>query len=132
MITKIKQEKIKAIKEKDEDMKMACNMILGEIPRLNKKEIDVTNSEFIQIINKLIKSELVTLGYSGQDENDYIKCLKSFLPKQKSKEELIEWINKNIEFSKLKNKMQAISIVKKEFGDSVDGNMVKNIIEKGF
>jgi uncharacterized protein YqeY len=78
MLNKIKEERIKAIKENDKEMKIACQMIVDEIGRLEKK--DVNDSNIIKIINKLIKSELITLEYSGQDENenDYIKCLKYF------------------------------------------------------
>lgn len=139
MLTEIKQEKIKAIKEKNSDMKMACNMILSEIPRLNlpyyegmDKDDQVTNTEIIQIINKLIKSELMTLEYSGQDENEYVKCLKSFLPDMIDEFQIRRFLS-TIDFTKLKNKMQAIGMIKKHFGESViDSNFVKRIIERDY
>ena len=132
MLNKIKEERIRATKENDKEMKIACQMIVGEIGRLEKK--DVNDSNIIKIINKLIKSELITLEYSGQDENenDYIKCLKSFLPKMTGEYDIKVFL-KTIDFSKLKNKMQAIGMCKNHFGnDCVDSNLVKNIIEKEY
>ena len=132
MLTKIKEERIKATKEDNKEMKIACQMIVGEIGRLEKK--DVNDSNIIKIINKLIKSELITLEYSGQDENenDYIKCLKSFLPKMTNEHDIRVYL-KTIDFSKLKNKMQAIGLCKNHFGnDCVDSNVVKNIIEREY
>ena len=132
MLNKIKEERIKAIKENDKEMKIACQMIVGEIGRLEKK--DVNDSNIIKIINKLIKSELITLEYPGQDENenDYIKCLKYFLPKMTGEYDIRIYL-KTIDFSKLKNKMQAIAMCKTHFGnDCVNSNLVKNIIEKEY
>ena len=64
------------------------------------------------------------------DENeDYIKTLSALLPKQVSVFEIREWVGSNIDFTKLKSPMQAIGMVKKQFGTTVDGNVVKQIIQ---
>ena len=130
MLKKVKSKLKDAIREKNEPMKMACRMILGEVPRLNKKaDEEVTDSEIINITTKLQKSEMLVLDHSGQSTSDYLEALECFIPEKVSNDEIREFIS-SIDFSKLKSPMQAIGLVKKEFGsDKVDGNIVKQIIE---
>lgn len=45
-------------------------------------------------------------------------------------EEIITWINQNVDFSKFKNKMQAMGLIMKHFGATADGNTVKKILQK--
>jgi len=81
-------------------------------------------------LNKLTKEMLTELG-------DKVTSLKiglaqSYLPKEIGEEEIIDWITDNIDFSKLKNNMQAIGIVKKHFGEAVNPVLVKNIVDSWF
>jgi uncharacterized protein YqeY len=133
MINKIKEARTKAIKENNEALKTATRMILGEVPRLNKKANEVpTNKEIVKIINSLIKSENMTLGYSGSDESEYLKALYSFLPEMISEDQVISFLE-TVDFSKLKNPMQCIPLIKQYFGEEfVDGAMVNNIVNERF
>jgi len=78
-------------------------------------------------LNKLQKEKINELG--DKLTSIKINIAKSYLPKEVSEEEIIEWITSNIDFSKLKNKMQAIGITKKHFGESINPVLVKNIVE---
>ncbi len=66
---------------------------------------------------------------SGQETSDFIEVMEGYLPKQASEDEIRKWIQENIDFSKFKNKMQAMKPIMAHFGSSADGNMVKNILQ---
>lgn len=129
----IKKARKEAILNKNETIKSATRMILGEVPRLNKLANELpTDDEMIAVIKSLIKGELITLNYSGQDTSLYLEALKLFLPQLTPEIDIIEFLQ-TIDFSKLKNKMQAISIVKEKFGvNLIDSQLVKKIIERDF
>lgn len=133
LLTKVKSKMKTAIKESNTVMKMATRMVLGEVPRLNKKAGELpTDSEMVKIINGLIKSERMTVEYSGADSSEYLKTLEELLPETVSEEEIVCYLN-TVDFSLLKNKMQAINLVKKHFGETaVDGNLVKTIVMEKF
>ena len=130
------QEKLKldlknAIKEKDNSKKDAIRIIIGELARKSKKEFD--DSEIISIIKKLVKSEKESLEQLFQlSTSEYMQILESYLPELVSNDVIIKWIEENIDFLKFKNKMQAMGLIMKNFGTSVDGNIVKNILLEHF
>ena len=126
LIIKIRDDLIAAVKRKDDDVKRTIRVILGEIPRLNKKAKEiVTDEELITIITTLAKAK-----DKGAVDDRYFEILESYLPKKMSEEDVIKWITENIDFSELKNKMQAVGLVTKELGSQVDGKMVSGIIKE--
>lgn len=130
MLQKIKSVMKEAIKKNDENTKMATRMVLGEVPRLNKLVgQEPTDSEITMIIRGLIKSERLTIEYSGQSSSPYLESLEALLPEMISRADILAFID-TIDMATLKNKMQIISIVKKHFGaDKIDSEEVKNIVE---
>jgi len=46
------------------------------------------------------------------------------------KSEIEWWIKERIDFSTLKNPMQAVGIVMKEFGARADGKLVKELVQE--
>jgi uncharacterized protein YqeY len=127
----VKNKRTIGMKTKNEPLKNAARMILGEVPRLNKKPgQEVTDTEVIKIIKGLIKGEKLTLDYSGQESSEYLEELEKFMPQMVSADKIMEFVN-CIDFTKLKSPMQAIGLVKKEFGaDNVDGGTVKKLIDE--
>lgn len=130
------QEKIKndlktAMKAKDDDKKNTIRIIMGEFARLDSKE--VADEDVIKILKKLIKSEKETLeragDSSGEGESSFIRIIEEYLPKMASQEEIKAWIEKNVDFSAYKNKMQAMREIMTHFGSGADGNTVKNILQ---
>lgn len=131
MIKKIKEARIKAIKEKNESMKTVTSIILGELQRTRKLE-EYSDSEVSTMIWKLIKEEGDRLSKSNQivEDNEYIKNLKFFLPELISVDRIKEFVN-NIDLEALKNKMQIIGMVKKYFGENnIDVEIVKSILKE--
>ena len=76
-------------------------------------------------LSKLQKEKISDMG----DELTSMKIgiAKSYLPKEAGVVEIKEWIEKNIDFSQYKNKMQAMGLIMKEF-KGCDGNVVKQVI----
>ena len=133
LLTEVRNKMKRAMKEDDKAMKMATRMVLGEVPRLNKKAGESPlDTEMVRIIKGLIKSERMTLEFSGVDTSEYLESLEGLLPEVVSEEDIRSYIN-TIDFTTLKNKMQAINLVKRYFGEtSVDSAVVKKIITEEF
>lgn len=133
LLTEVRNKMKRAMKEDDKAMKMATRMVLGEVPRLNKKAGELPlDTEMVRIIKGLIKSERMTLEFSGVDTSEYLESLEGLLPEVVSEEDIRSYIS-TIDFATLKNKMQAINLVKRYFGEtSVDSAVVKRIITEEF
>lgn len=125
----IKKDLTTAMKAKDEDRKSALRVILGEFARGDAKSL--SDDEAVKILRKLIKSEQETLSRSGKSESDsaYLKIVSAYLPDMADDDEIRQWISGNIDFSKYKNKMQAMRDIMAYFGPRADGARVKAIME---
>lgn len=131
MIEKIKKEKVNAIKTKNETKKKVTSILIGELQRTKKLE-QFSDDEVVSQIWKLIKEERDKMAKMKVEivDNEYIICLKSFIPNIVSEKEITDFI-KTIDISKLKNKMQIVGMVKKKFGENnIDTEIVKSIIER--
>ena len=64
----------------------------------------------------------------NEETSEYLEILGSYLPKMATREEVVDWIKENIDFSQFKNKMQAMGIIMKHFGKLADGKMVNEIL----
>jgi len=133
IIVDIKNDLKESIKNKSKNKKDNLRVILGEIQRDKHKKTD--DESILKVLKQLKKLELEKIElFQKECKNpsmDFIKQVEKYLPEEVSKEEIITYINNNINFSKLKNKMMAIGIVKKHFSDkNIDGKLVKEIIEK--
>ncbi|MFH0922095.1 MAG: GatB/YqeY domain-containing protein [Fibrobacterota bacterium] len=116
-----------SMKEKNDAKTSALRVLVGEFQRQAKKEL--SDTEVLAIIKKLIKSEMETIAMARLTETDYLRILKGYLPQEAGEDEIREWIRSNIDFGRFKNKMQAMKPIMAHFGGSVDGNMVKKILE---
>ena len=115
-----------AMKEKRETVKNTLRVVLGELGRSEKK--DHTDDEVVRVMKKLIKSETEVLEKKGETDSEFIRIIESYLPKMATDDEIKAWIGENVDFSKYKNKMQAIGEIMKHFGPEADGNTVKKIL----
>lgn len=135
------------LKLKNEINVSALRQIKSLYVKYADKEIDITPENILKIIKYLIDSELKTIVYkttqitSDKDaaefinnnremlisKSEYIKFLISLLPKEKSEEEIKQWIKKNIDFSKFNPRIKCMKEVKTQFSE-VDGNKLKTII----
>jgi len=126
---KIKKDLVPAMKNKDAVRKDTLRVILGEFGRAETKEL--SDKEVIRILKKLVKSEKELLEKKGDNtESEFIRIIEAYLPKTASAEEITTWISANIDFSEFKNKMQAMRPIMQHFGDTADGEAVKQILQK--
>jgi uncharacterized protein YqeY len=117
-----------SIKTNDMLTRESLKVVLGELQRQSKKVLE--DVEVIQILKKLEKNELEFIKAAGCAETDYLKLLQFYLPHMVSDSDIVKWIEANVDFTSLKNKMQAVGIVMKHFGPSAEGNRVKELIQE--
>ena len=123
----IKQDLTAAMKAKDEKKKSALRVILGELSRLDKKEL--VDDDVFKILKKLIKAEKEVLQQKVERADDeFVEIVENYLPKMATEAEISRWIEQNIDFANFKNKMQAMGQIMKHFGTTADGNAVKEIL----
>lgn len=128
---RIRKDLTDSMLARDLDKVNALKMILGEIPRLNKKANEKASDEEIEgIIRKLVKSEKLVLGYSGvsASSSTYIRTLEKYLPKMMEEKEIKQWVLDNIDLSAYSNTVQATGKVMKSLAGKVDGNVVKRVL----
>jgi uncharacterized protein len=136
---RIKKGLTQAIKDKNEEMKNNLRVIMGEFSRGDKKQL--SDDECIIIMKKIAKNQYEMLELLKKDERseriktlqnitNFLELLHSYLPKMAGNDDVRKWIEDNIDFSKYKNKMQAMRDVMAHFGTTVDGNNVKDILQK--
>ena len=124
---RIKQDLVKAMKAKDEALKSALRVVLGELGRLPEKQL--SDDQIIKVVKKLIKAEREVLEQSGGEKTSaFITALEGYLPRMADEEEIRSWISANVDFSQYKNKMQAMGQIMKHFGSGADGNTVKKVL----
>lgn len=140
--------------------KLVCRSIISMFPEIGKKPANATDADTIKLLKRYINSEkhrqlyidkhltekditglssseLNKLVTKKMDElgdillNDNAAIAYTYLPQQSSEEDIIAWINDNIDFSKMKNKMQAMGQITKQFS-SMDGKLLKDILMNNF
>lgn len=79
-------------------------------------------------LRKLVNSKIAELGDKLTSLN--IKYAEVYLPTQLTEEQIKDWLKQNVDFSKLKNKKQAIGIIMKKFQGQVDGKLVNKVIDE--
>lgn len=132
----VKSDMIKSFKAGNKDVCSNLKYILGEFSRLKGTKTgkeyvsDILSDEkAIKVIKSIMTEEFKLNGILNRETSDFLVLLSSYLPEKVDKEEIIVWIKNNVDFSTLKNKMQAVGIIKKHFGVTVDGKLVSDIIK---
>ena len=125
----LKTDLMIAMKLKDEDRKNALRMVMGELGRLEGKEID--DDAVIGVIRKLLKAERETQAHTGLSKaNAYMEVLESYLPAQADEGEIRAWIEANVDIGQYRDKMQAMGTIMKHFGSRADGNTVRQVLQQ--
>ena len=125
----IRKDMRKSTKTQDTMGADVCKYLIGEFERSPKK--DLTDDEEIKILKAIEKREEDMLDKIGRDEpSEFLIKLRTYLPTMAAPDEIEHWILRNVDFSKLKNPMQAVGEVKKEFGARADGRIVKDIVKR--
>jgi len=141
---KIKLDLKNALLLRKNDIRDTIRVIMGEYPKLTvpitlesgkktfrvKKAEEITDDDLLGIIRGLLKSEKTVLELQKKETSPYLQVLETYLPRMASREEVLAWINENIDFAEYKSPMQAMGTVMKHFGKLADGNMVKGLLQE--
>lgn len=107
--------------------KETLRIVIGELQR--EKQKDLSDEQVVKILKKLAGYEK-ELG--ERRDQDYLDILESYLPEEAGEEEIVAWIEANIDFSRYKNSMQSMRDILAHFGPRADGNTVKDILKRRF
>lgn len=131
----IRQDLKTAMKEKADSV-TDIKYILAEFSRLkgtkDGKEIigDVlTDEQIIRVLNSIIAGENKLLELVPNATSTLKPLCEAYLPAKATEEEIREFLA-GIDFSSLKNKMQAIGMAKKFFGTAADGALIGAIVKQ--
>ena len=140
---KLKEDLKQAMRAKDEAGRNTIRQVMSEFFKLTvpvtleggkkstrpKSAEEITNDDIIGIIQGLVKSEHIMLDAKQEATSDYLQILETYLPRQVAREEIVDWVRGNIDFSQFKNKMQAMGVIMKHFGKTADGKLVNDILK---
>ena len=140
---KLKEDLKQAMRAKDEAGRNTIRQVMSEFFKLTvpvtreggkkstrpKTAEEITNDDIIGIIQGLVKSEHIMLEAKQEATSDYLQILETYLPRQVAREEIVDWVRGNIDFSQFKNKMQAMGVIMKHFGKTADGKLVNDILK---
>lgn len=129
IVEKLRSTLKEAMKSGNTELKGNVRLVIGELERSSK---NATDEEALKALQKLKKLETEALGYQGETTSSFLEFVESFLPKQVGEDEIEQWLKDNVDFSTLKNKMQAVGMVMKHFGQTADGKVVKIVIQERF
>ena len=141
---KIKRDLKNAMLQKRNDIRDAIRVLMGEYPKLTvpitlesgkktfrvKKPEEITDDDLLGIIQGLVKSEKSVLELQKKESSPYLQVMETYLPKMADREEVLTWMNENIDLSQYKSPMQAMGPIMKHFGKLADGNMVKGLLQE--
>ena len=141
---KLKEDLKKAMRAKNTSVRDTIRQVMGEFPRLTvpltlesgkkttrlKTAEEITDEDILGIIQGLVKSEKIVLEAKKELTSEYLEILNCYLPQMVAPDEIITWIEKNIDFPQYKNRMQAMGTIMKHFGKQADGRQVNQILKE--
>jgi uncharacterized protein YqeY len=141
---KLKQDLKTAMRSKDNIARDTVRQIMSEFPGLTvsirlesgkkttrlKKPEEITDDDIIDIVRRLVKAEKTVLEAKKEETSRYLQLLERYLPRTADQEEILAWIEANINFNDYKSPMQAMGPIMKHFGQQADGNQVKQILQQ--
>ena len=141
---KIRADLKQAMLNKENAARDTLRQIMSEYPKLTvpitlesgkkttrlKKPEEISDDDVLGIIRGLVKSEKTVLELKNEETSAYLAMLELYLPKMVTKEEIMAWIEENIDISQFKSPMQAMGPIMKHFGQQADGSMVKSLLQE--
>jgi len=143
LLVKLKDDMKTAMRGKDTVVRDAVRQIMSEYPKLTmpltlesgkkstrlKSAEEITDDDIIGIIQGLVKSEKTVLELKKEASSPYLEAIMAYLPQMASREEILAWVEKEIDLTQFKSPVQAMGPIMKHFGKQADGNLVKEILQ---
>lgn len=140
---KIRADLKTAMMQKDNATRDALRLIMSEFPKLTvpiilesgkksfrlKRPEEITDQDILDLIRNLAKSERTVLEIKKESQSPFLTTMERYLPQMASRDQIVSWIEANVDFSAFKSPMQAMGTVMKQFGKLADGNLVKDILK---
>ncbi len=140
---KIRADLKTAMMQKDNATRDALRLIMSEFPKLTvpivlesgkksfrlKKPEEITDQDILDLIRNLAKSERTVLEIKKESHSPFLTTMERYLPQMASRDQIVSWIEANVDFSVFKSPMQAMGTIMKQFGKLADGNLVKDILK---
>ena len=141
---KLKQDLKMAMRTKDHVARDTVRQVMSEFPGLTvpirlesgkkttrpKKPEEITDDDILDIIRRLVKSEKTLLAAKKENASPYLQLLEVYLPRMATREEIVAWIEANVDIENFNSPMQAMGPIMKHFGKQADGNQVKRILQE--
>jgi uncharacterized protein YqeY len=122
---KIRADLKTSMRNKAAEVKSTMRLIMAEFPKLTVPLTLESGKKTTRL-----KTERIVLEAKSEETSEYLEILESYLPKMATREEVVDWIKANIDFSQFKNKMQAMGTIMKHFGKLADGKMVNLVLRE--
>lgn len=143
LLAKLKEDMKTAMRSKDNAVRDAIRQVMSEFPKLTvpitlesgkkstriKSAEEISDDDVIGIIQGLVKSEKTVLELKKETSSPYLTAIEAYLPQMASREEIVAWIEANVNLDDFKSPMQAMGPIMKHFGKQADGNLVKEILQ---
>ena len=143
LLAKLRDDMKTAMRNKDNAVRDAIRQVISEFPKLTmpitlesgkkstrlKTDEEITDDDIIGIIQGLVKSEKTVLELKNEEGSAYLAAIEAYLPQMASREEIVAWVEANINIGDFKSPMQAMGPIMKHFGKQADGNIVKEILQ---
>jgi len=105
-------------------------ILVGEMQRNVDKKLE--DCKVLLLLKRLVDSEKENLEAQKLITSDYLSFLESFMPSKATDEEIVSWIQENIDFSGYSNKFATMKAIMVYFGVRAEGKNVKKIITEKF
>ncbi len=144
--SKIAEDLTAAMKAREELKKEVLRMLKTEVMKeevSGNEKHELEDAEILKIVKRMVKQRKDSIEQfekGGRDElaakeKEEIPILEYYLPAQLSEEQVVEIVAKKKEALGVSDKSKMgmlIGAVMKEVGDTAEGNVVKEIVEKSF
>lgn len=141
---KIRADLKQAMLNRDNGARDTLRQIMSEYPRLTvpltlesgkkttrtKRPEEITDDDVLGIIRGLVKSEKTVLELKQEGTSEYLAMLERYLPTMAAREDVLAWMESNIDLGQFKSPMQAMGLIMKHFGKQADGSMVKALLQE--
>jgi uncharacterized protein YqeY len=129
ILEKLQKEMLAARKSGDAKKKSHISILLSECERIGKS---LDDEQVLELVESLFVTEKNKAKKNIPPDTEWREFLVSISPDLESsisEEQIRSWISDNVDFSSLRNKMQAVGLVKKHFGEDVDGMLVSEVVK---
>lgn len=130
LLTKLKKDRITAMKEKDQVRKSALTTLIGDVETLNKgTNGPLTDDKIVAVVKKHITGlqEMLNLGKDPGRCQEEITILTEYVPSQLSHEQIEAIMGKAVKTGQVTDIGSAMKFMKTHYAGQYDGKVASKI-----